>query len=135
MCKCGLSLVNGSIGGDLSAAAFQEMFMGEAQELMSCGLGPSFSSDLAGYQKESCFLSNTFLVPVPIKKFPLLLLSWSAGSLVAWSSGPFVLVPWSLAPLVPWSFCPGLRVLGSVLSRQDALRAIWTSPAHTSEAL
>ena len=59
------------------------------------------------------------------------------GPLVHWSlrpCGPFL---WSLGPLVPWSSGPwssgpGLRVLGSVLSRQDALRVSWKSPGHTS---
>ena len=48
--------------------------------------------------------------------------------LLRWSPGPLVL--WSLGPLVPWSFGPGLRVLDSVLSRQDAAMVIWESPGH-----
>ena len=59
---------------------------------------------------------------------PLVL--WSLGPLVPWSSGPLVL--WSLGPLV---LRPGLRVLGSVLSRQDALKVIWKSGHTSCEAL
>ena len=46
-----------------------------------------------------------------LKKFPppLVLVCWFPGRLVLWS---LVLVPWFL-----WSFGPGLRVLGSGLSR------------------
>ena len=70
---------------------------------------------------------------------PFVLVRWSTGPLVLWSLGP--LVPWSSGPLVlwslgPWYSGPGLRVLGSVLSRQDALSVIVKSPGHTScEAL
>ena len=87
------------------------------------------------------------------RKLPLLLWSWPAGSLIAWSFAPFVLVPWSSGPLVLWSLGrlvpwspgpwsshplvlrPGLRVLGSALSRQGAFKVIWKSGHTSCEAL
>ena len=65
-------------------------------------------------------------------------LVWSLGlgpSLVPWSlSRPLVL--WSLGPLVLWSsgplvLRPGLRVLGCVVSRQDAFKVICEAPWQT----
>ena len=78
---------------------------------------------------------------VPWSSSPLFL--WSLGPLVPWSSGPLVL--WSLGRLVPWSpgpwsshplvLRPGLRVLGSALSRQGAFKVIWKSGHTSCEAL
>ena len=109
---------------------------------------------IVSYQKENCFLSKKLIrITNKIPPAPLVLVCWFPGRLVLWSlclvplSGPLIpcslgplvpLDPWSsgplvlcsLGPLVLWSsgplvLRPGLQVLGSVLSRQDAFKAIW----------
>ena len=109
------------------------------------------------YQKENWFLSKRHWFAKKIAPTPLVLVCWFPGRLALWSLCPDPLVPWSLGPLVCWSVwslgplvpCsfflgplvlwssgplvlrPGLQVLESVLSRQDAFKVIWKS-GHTS---